>query len=63
MAKSFILVSGKDRLNKGTNKSYLSHNSISLKDIAETANILSMDRNTVIDEINISPATKLINFN
>ena len=39
-------------------------NSISLKDIADTtANILSMDRNTVIDEINISPATKLINFN
>src|SRR6056300_1246464 len=39
-------------------------NSISLDDVANTTvNILSLDRNTVIDEINISPATKLINFN
>ena len=27
-----------------------------------TANILLLDRNTVVDEINISPATKVINF-
>ena len=38
-------------------------NSISLEDIANTtANILLLDRNTVVDEINISPATKVINF-
>ena len=38
-------------------------NSISLGDIANTtANILMLDRNTVVDEINISPATKVINF-
>lgn len=38
-------------------------NSISLKDIADTtANILSMDRNTVVDEINMTPTTKVLSF-
>lgn len=38
-------------------------NSISLDDVANTTvNILSLDRNTVIDEINLTPATKVVKF-